>query len=88
MCAPSGIQITRNWPVRKPDEIDPGYGAEQGIMYPGLWMGFGWIDGNDYCFNQLSFKGESWQRQGVPRRVEGYREIGLTGKNEAGLSDS
>ena len=52
VCTPSGVQVTRNWPVKKPDDIDPGYRAEQGIihpiMHPGLWMGFGWIDGNDY----------------------------------------
>lgn len=49
---PSGIQVTRNWPVRKPEDIDPGYRGEDGIihpiMHPGLWMGFGWIDGHDY----------------------------------------
>ncbi len=52
VCTPSGIQVTRNFPVKRPDDIDPGYRAEQGIihpiMHPGLWMGFGWIDGNDY----------------------------------------
>ena len=49
---PSGIQVTRNFPPRKPEDIDPGYKAEDGIihpvMHPGLWMSFGWIDGNDY----------------------------------------
>lgn len=49
---PSGIQVTRNFPPRKPEDIDPGYGAEAGIihpvMHPGLWMSFGWIGGNDY----------------------------------------
>ena len=49
---PSGILVTRNFPPRKPEDIDPGYKAEAGIihpvMHPGLWMSFGWIDGNDY----------------------------------------
>ncbi|MEM9015527.1 MAG: DUF6807 family protein, partial [Verrucomicrobiota bacterium] len=49
---PSGIQVTRNFPPLRPEDIDPGYGAEDGIIHPvmhaGLWMSFGWIDGNDY----------------------------------------
>lgn len=49
---PSGIQVTRNFPPRKPEDIDPGYGAEQGIihpvMHPGIWVGYGDVDGNDY----------------------------------------
>ncbi|MBD3676188.1 MAG: PmoA family protein [Planctomycetaceae bacterium] len=49
---PSGIQVTRNFPPRKPEDIDPGYNAEDGIihpvMHPGLWIGYGDIDGNDY----------------------------------------
>ncbi|MEO1528656.1 MAG: DUF6807 family protein [Planctomycetota bacterium] len=49
---PSGIQVTRNFPPQKPDDIDPGYGAEAGIihpvMHPGIWLGFGDLNGNDY----------------------------------------
>ena len=49
---PGGIQVTRNFPPRKPEDIDPGYGAENGIihpiMHPGLWIGYGDVDGNDY----------------------------------------
>lgn len=49
---PRGIQVTRNFPPRKPEDIDPGYGAENGIihpqMHPGIWLGFGDVDGNDY----------------------------------------
>ena len=49
---PSGIQVTRNFPPRRPEDVDPGYRHENGIihpmMHPGLWMSFGWIDGNDY----------------------------------------
>lgn len=49
---PSGIPITRNFPPRKPDDLDPGYGAEDGIihpiMHPGIWIGFGDVHGNDY----------------------------------------
>ena len=49
---PSGLPVTRNFPPRKPEDIDPGYRAEEGIIHPvlhaGLWMSFGWIDGNDY----------------------------------------
>lgn len=49
---PGGIQVTRNFPPRKPNDIDPGYNAENGIihpvMHPGIWIGFGDIDGNDY----------------------------------------
>lgn len=49
---PSGIQVTRNFPPRKPDDIDPGYNAESGIihpvMHPGIWLSFGDVNGNDY----------------------------------------
>jgi len=49
---PSGFPVTRSFPPKKPEDIDPGYGHQSGIihpvMHPGLWMGFGWIDGNDY----------------------------------------
>ncbi|MCB1232064.1 MAG: PmoA family protein, partial [Verrucomicrobiae bacterium] len=49
---PSGFPVTRNFPPRKPEDLDPGYQGEDGIIHPvmhaGLWMSFGWIDGNDY----------------------------------------
>lgn len=49
---PEGIQVTRNFPPRRPEDIDPGYQAEDGIihpvMHPGLWIGFGDVNGNDY----------------------------------------
>lgn len=49
---PGGIPVTRNFPARKPDDIDPGYKAEEGIihpiMHPGIWIGFGDVNGNDY----------------------------------------
>jgi putative heme-binding domain-containing protein len=52
VATPSGIQVTRNFPPRTPDDIDPGYTAEQGIihpvMHPGIWIGFGDVNGNDY----------------------------------------
>lgn len=49
---PSGIQVTRNFPARNPEDIDPGYSAENGIihpiMHPGIWLGYGDVGGNDY----------------------------------------
>ena len=52
MRTPSGIKITRNFPPRRPEDIDPSSRDDQRIihpvMHPGLWMSFGWIDGNDY----------------------------------------
>ena len=49
---PGGIQVTRNFPPRKPEDLDPGYQAEQGIihpiMHPGIWISYGDVDGNDY----------------------------------------
>lgn len=49
---PTGIQVTRNFPPQKPEDIDPGYQAENGIihpiMHPGIWLSFGDVDGNDY----------------------------------------
>lgn len=64
---PSGIQVTRNYPPRKPEDIDPGYKAGDGIihpvMHPGLWMSFGWIDGNDYWRLQSRVKFESFLKK-------------------------
>jgi len=52
MRTPSGIQVTRNFPARRPDDLDPKPQDPERIihplMHPGLWMSFGWIDGNDY----------------------------------------
>ena len=49
---PTGIQVTRNFPPRKPEDVDPGYRAKDRIihpiMHPGIWLGFGDVDGNDY----------------------------------------
>lgn len=49
---PGGLQVTRNFPPRKPEDIDPGYANEAGIihpnMHPGLWISYGDVDGNDY----------------------------------------
>ena len=49
---PGGIQVTRNFPPRAPEDLDPGYRGENGIihphMHPGIWIGYGDVDGNDY----------------------------------------
>ncbi|MEL6108779.1 MAG: PVC-type heme-binding CxxCH protein [Planctomycetota bacterium] len=49
---PNGFQLTRNFPPRTPEDVDPGYRAEKGIihpvMHPGIWISFGDVDGNDY----------------------------------------
>jgi hypothetical protein len=49
---PSGIQVTRNFPPRKPEDLDPGYSGEGGMihpmMHPGIWISYGHLDGNDY----------------------------------------
>ena len=46
---PSGIQVTRNFPARAPEDLDRnGKSIIHPFMHPGLWMSFGWIDGNDY----------------------------------------
>lgn len=78
MQTPSGIQVTRNFPPRKPEDIDPGYGAEDGIihpvMHPGLWMSFGWIEGNDYW--RLTSK----------VNFEGFLEEPVAGKGRASFS--
>ncbi len=48
----AGTPVTRNFPPRKPEDIDPGYGAEDGIihpvMHPGIWISFGDMNGNDF----------------------------------------
>jgi len=49
---PGGIQVTRNFPPRLPEDRDPGYSSEGGIihpaMHPGIWIGFGHLHGQDY----------------------------------------
>ncbi|MCG8599460.1 MAG: PmoA family protein [Verrucomicrobiales bacterium] len=71
---PSGIQVTRNFPPRKPEDIDPGYGAEDGIIHPvmhaGLWMSFGWIDGNDYWRLRAKVKHEGFLEDPVGKKGE------------------
>lgn len=48
----SGIPVTRNFPPRKPEDLDPGVNREGGIihplMHPGIWISFGDVDGQDY----------------------------------------
>ena len=71
---PSGIQVTRNFPPRKPEDIDPGYTAEAGIIHPvlhaGLWMSFGWIEGNDYWRMTSKVVHEGFQEQPTGKRGE------------------
>lgn len=47
-----GVPVTRNFPPRAPEDLDPGYRREQGIihprMHPGIWLSFGDLNGNDY----------------------------------------
>lgn len=49
---PGGVPVTRNFPPRAPEDLDPGYPREQGIihprMHPGIWISFGDLNGNDY----------------------------------------
>lgn len=49
---PSGLPVTRHFPPRKPEDVDPGYQSEDGIIHPimhaGLWLSFGDVNGNDY----------------------------------------
>ncbi len=72
---PSGIQVTRNFPPRAPEDIDPGYKAELGIihpiMHPGLWISFGDVDGNDFwrlkskaTFDQFTNRPQGNQSEG------------------------
>jgi putative membrane-bound dehydrogenase-like protein len=37
---PSGLSVTRSWPAPP--------GEDHGLIHPGIWTAFGWIDGNDY----------------------------------------
>lgn len=71
---PSGHPVTRRFPPRKPEDLDPGYGGEDGIihpvMHPGLWMSFGWIDGNDYWRLQSKVKFEGLLEEPLVSRDE------------------
>lgn len=52
VCLPSGIQVTRNFPPRNPEDLDPRYSGKGGIvhpvMHPGLWISYGHLEGHDY----------------------------------------
>ena len=71
---PSGIPVTRRFPPRKPGDIDPGYKGGNGIihpvMHPGLWMSFGWIDGNDYWRLKSKVKHEGFFEVPIGKRGE------------------
>lgn len=71
---PSGIPVTRRFPPRKPEDIDPGYKGGNGIihpvMHPGLWMSFGWIDGNDYWRLKSKVKHEGFFEVPIGKRGE------------------
>ena len=41
----SGIQLTRNFPPQP--GVDDG-ALDHSLMHPGLWISFGWLDGEDY----------------------------------------
>ena len=74
---PSGIPVTRNFPPKLPEDLDPGFKGENGMVHPmmhaGLWMSFGWIDGNDYW--RLTSKVEH----------EGFLEVPVGKRGEAGF---
>jgi len=44
--APSGVQLTRNNPLQALDA------ADHGTMHPGVWLGFGLINGQDFWRNK------------------------------------
>lgn len=65
LVTPGGRQVTRNYPPRVPDDVDPGYTAEaDGIIHPhihtGLWLGFGDVDGHDYWRNTARIEQLEW----------------------------
>jgi hypothetical protein len=47
-----GIQVTRNFPPRVPEDQTPGFtqdgGVDHRLFHLGLWMSFGDLDGEDY----------------------------------------
>ena len=49
---PGGIQVTRNFPPRRPEDLEPGRTGDDAIihprMHPGIWISFGDLNGNDY----------------------------------------
>ena len=78
---PAGLPVTRNFPPRAPEDIDPGYTAENGIihphMHPGIWLGFGDVNGNDYWRLQAEV-----QFDGFHEAPSGTRQVGtFTARN-------
>lgn len=46
---PGGLQVTRNFPPRSPEDLTPGQDKiDHPMMHPGIWISFGDVDGNDY----------------------------------------
>jgi hypothetical protein len=69
-----GIRVTRNFPPRLPEDRDPGYTGEAGIihpvMHPGIWIGFGDLDGQDYWRLKAQVKHDGFVQ---PPQADGSR---------------
>lgn len=77
--APSGVQLTRNNPPQPTDAND------HATMHPGLWLGFGSINGEDFWRNKgriqhLGFTREPAVENGVLSFATDNQLVGVDGK--------
>ncbi|CAK9048521.1 Cytochrome c [Durusdinium trenchii] len=72
---PGGLLVTRNFPPRVPEDIDPGYQGENGIIHPvmhaGIWISYGDLNGNDYWRLQSRVAFDGYVVQPTGTREEG-----------------
>ncbi|MEC9093056.1 MAG: DUF6807 family protein [Planctomycetota bacterium] len=70
-----GNQVTRNFPARAPQDIDPGHPDKQRIihpyMHPGIWVSYGDLSGNDYWRLQAKVKFDSWMNRPTAKNQAG-----------------
>lgn len=93
----SGKPVTRNFPPKRPEDLSPGYkgkgGVDHPVMHPGLWISFGWLDGQDYWRLKSKVQFESFLekpsvKQGVASFSTRDRYLDEQGQKTICLQDS
>lgn len=68
-----GVEVTRPFPVR---EKDPKKGGDHPDMHPGVWLGFGDVNGTDFWRNQGAVEHVKFlQKPGIENGVAGFTTL-------------
>ena len=83
-----GVPVTRHFPPRIPEDLDPGYRGENGVihpmMHPGLWLGFGDLNGADFWRLKAHARWEGFAEPPTGDRVRGGFAVVNRMMNEEG----